>query len=185
VIGIRLGRLRRWRRPGKAAATRARSLIRRAACAVIVGAAAVMLAAEVHSEVHLAKWYTSKGWTGEFAQYNQLEECEYHAIRSAVPEGAAIYVASPDIARAQRLAELATLWAVPQQNVNDADWALVVSDATLSIYLHYVHHKPYSYMTYRYCPGALLSVKNLAEARHSALPIGERRGRKPPRVGHP
>jgi hypothetical protein len=143
-----------------------------------------MLAAEVHSEAHLAKWYTSQGWTGEFTQYYQLEECEYHAIRSAVPEGAAIYVASPDKARAQRLAELSILWAVPQQNVNDAGWALVVSDATLATYRHYLHHKRYSYMTYRYCPGALLSVKNLTQARHFAVPISARRGRKPPRVGH-
>jgi hypothetical protein len=143
-----------------------------------------MLAAEVHSEAHLAKWYTSQGWTGEFTQYYQLEECEYHAIRSAVPEGAAIYVASPDRARAQRLDELSTLWAVPEQNVNDADWALVVSDATLAIYLHYLHHRPYSYMTYRYCPGALVSVKNLAQARQVAVPTGTRHGRKPPTVGH-
>jgi hypothetical protein len=158
--------------------------MKRIGCAIIVGAAAVMLAAQVHSEEHLAKWYTSRGWTSEFTQYNQLEECEYHAIRSAVPEGAPIYVASPDKARAQRLAELSILWAVPQQNVNHADWALVVSDATPAIYLHYVHHRRYSYMAYRYCPGALLSVKNLVQARHLAVMIGARHGRKAPRVGH-
>lgn len=143
-----------------------------------------MLAAAVHPEVHLAKWYTSPDWTSEFTRYYRLEECEYHAIRSAVPEGAPIYVASPDHARAQRLAELSTLWAVPQQNVNDAAWALVVSDATPAIYLHYVHHRRYSYMTYRYCPGALLSVKNLSQARHFAAATGTRHGRKQPRVGH-
>jgi hypothetical protein len=143
-----------------------------------------MLAAAVHPEVHLARWYTSAGWKSEFTQYYQLEECEYHAIRSAVPRGALIYVASPDKARAQRLAELSTLWAVPQQNVNRADWALVISDATVADYRHYLHHRRYSYMTYRYCPDALLSVANLALARHSMVPARARHGRKSPRVGH-
>jgi hypothetical protein len=184
VSTIRLGRLGEWRRPDKAARTRLRSVTKRVACAVVACAAAVTLAKQVHAEVHLAKWYTSPGWTSEFTRYYQLEECEYHAIRSAVPEGAAIYVASPDHARAQRLAELSIPWAVPQQNLNHADWALVVSDANVADYRHYLHHRRYSYMTYRYCPDALLSVKNLVQARQFTVPTVARHDRKPPRVGH-
>jgi hypothetical protein len=170
-------RRRRWRRhtPDAAATTRGRSAIKRAGCAVIACAAAVPLAAAVHSEMHLARVYTSPDWTSEFTQFYRLEECQYRAIRSAVPRGAPIYVTNPDLARAQRLAELSILWAEPEEKISRADWDLTMSDATLAEYLHHRHPR---YLTYRYCPGLLLSVENLAKARHSAVPGPARRGRK-------
>jgi hypothetical protein len=83
------------------------------------------------------------------------------------------------------LAELSTLWAVPQENVAQADWALYISHETLAGYLHHKHRR---FMAYHYCPssGTLLSVKNLVQARHArhrADPIGRRQGRNH-RVGH-
>lgn len=180
MSSIRFGRLRWWHGRDDAGTTRARTVVKRVACAVIACAGAVTLATSVHTEVHQSKLYTGPVWTSEYTRAYVLEECLYHAIRSAVPEGARVYVRNPDAGRAQQLAELSTLWAVPQTDLTRARWALTISDETLAGYLHHKHHP---YVTYRYCPGALLTVKNLAKARQAAR-IKARHHHKLPKVGH-
>jgi hypothetical protein len=161
--------------PDGAAKTRGGSAVKRAACAAIACGAAVPLALGAHSDVQLTKQYTSPAWTNEFTQTYQSEECLYHAIRSAVPKGAPVYVSTPSSAHTQLLAELSTLWAVPQVDVARADWALDISHETLAGYLHRKHRR---FMTYRYCPhGTLLSVTNLVQARQASQ-IGRRHNRK-------
>jgi hypothetical protein len=54
----------------------------------------------------------------------QQEECLYRAIRSEVPKGATVYVNSAKWQYTQRLAELSTLWAVPQPTLATAQWRL-------------------------------------------------------------
>lgn len=174
--------------PDAAAARGSRSAVKRVACAVIACGAAVPLAIAVHSDVQQTQQYTSPAWSAEFTQAYQREECLYRAIRSAVPNGATVYVTSTSPAHTQLLAELSTLWAVPQEDIARADWALSISHETPRGYLH---HKYRRFMTYRYCQGGtLLSVKNLAkarqarQARHRADPAGRPHGPKPPRVRH-
>jgi hypothetical protein len=144
--------------------TRGRSAAKRAVCAVIACAAAVPLAAGAHSDVHLTKQYTSPAWTSEFTQAYQVEECLYHAIRSAVPRGAPIYITNSYAGHTQLLAELSTLWAVPQENQSAADWALSILHGTPAG----LRHKHRRFMTYRYCPAeTLLGAENLAQARQA------------------
>jgi hypothetical protein len=167
--------------PDGPAPARGKSVIKRAACAVVACAAAVPLAAGAHSDVPLTRQYTSRAWTSEFTQAYQVEECLYHAIRSAVPSGAPIYVASSSAGHMQLLAELSALWAVPQENAAQADWSLSISHGTPAG----LHHKHRRFMTYRYCPaGTQLGVKNLSQARHEAALVGAHHKRKSRRVRH-
>jgi hypothetical protein len=173
---------RRGRHGSDGAATtpaHARPAVKRAACAVLAAAAAVPLAVGVHSDLHLTDRFTSPAWNSEFTQLYRREECLYLAIRSAVPKGAPVYVNNSYPAHTQQLAELSTLWAVPQEHVGAADWALTISHETLA---GYRHHKRRRFMTYRYCPaGTLLSVKNLVatrQARPGAGPAGGRHRRQ-------
>jgi hypothetical protein len=151
--------------PDGAAKTRGGSAVKRAACAAIACGAAVPLALGAHSDVQLTKEYTSPSWTKEFTGAYQSEECLYHAIRSAVPKGATVYISTSYPGHTQLLAELSTLWAVPEENAAQADWALDISHETRAGYLHSRHRR---FMTYRYCPrGTVLSVKNLVQARQA------------------
>ena len=97
---------------------------KRIGCAVIVAVAAVTLGLTVHHDLQFTAKVTTQQWIGVQTADVQQEECIYNAIRSQVPKGAAVYVDSPDFASAQRLAELSTLWAVPQANLATAQWRL-------------------------------------------------------------
>jgi hypothetical protein len=190
---MRLGRLRRRHAPDQAAAPAEkagpagkrgrRAAVKRSACAVLACAAAGALAASVRSETDQARLYTSPGWASEFSRAYQLEECLFRSIRSSVPEGATVYVPTLEVAHAQRLAELSTLWAVPTGKAVRAAWNLNLSHATLAGYLH---HKRRHGVSYRYCPdGTLLTVQRPDGDGHPAMTVGAHRHRgRRPRVGH-
>ncbi len=93
-------------------------------CAAIVSAAVVTLGLSVHHDLQITgaalRPATIRHQTALFRQ----EECLYRAIRSEVPKGAAVYVNSPHWTHTQRLAELSTLWAVPQPSLATAQWKL-------------------------------------------------------------
>jgi hypothetical protein len=103
---------------------RSRQVGKRLCCAGIVVAAAVALGLSVH---HDLQYTATTDRPSEIAAQTALfrqEECVYHAIRSEVPKGAAVYVNSADWHHTQRLAELSTLWAVPQPTLATARWRL-------------------------------------------------------------
>jgi hypothetical protein len=91
-----------------------------------VAAAAVTLGLSVHHGVQrtiaLDRPSNVTADTDAFRQ----EECLYAAIRSEVPKGAAVYVNTGSWQHMQRLAELSTLWAVPQPTVATAQWRLAI-----------------------------------------------------------
>jgi hypothetical protein len=97
---------------------------KRIGCAAIVTAAGVALALIVHHDVQFTASVTTPQWIAEQTAKLRQEECIYRAIRAQVPRGAAVYVTSPEFQPTQRLAELSTLWAVPQANIADARWRL-------------------------------------------------------------
>jgi hypothetical protein len=97
---------------------------KRIGCAAIVAAAGVALALSVHHDAQLTASVTTPQWIAEQTVSLRQEECIYQAIRAQVPKGAAVYVTSPDFHPTQRLAELSTLWAVPQANIATARWRL-------------------------------------------------------------
>jgi hypothetical protein len=98
---------------------------RRAGAAGIVAAAALTVGLSVHHEAQLtAAALTPQQIADQTAAYRQ-EECLYHAIRSQVPEGAAVYITSPPAAPpTERLSELSTLWAVLEAKPAAARWTL-------------------------------------------------------------
>lgn len=103
---------------------RSRKVGKRVCCAGIAAAAAVTLGLSVqHGLQHTATIDQRPEVTAQTTLFRQ-EECLYHAIRSEVPKGAAVYVNSADWHHTQRLAELSTLWAVPRPTLATAQWRL-------------------------------------------------------------
>jgi hypothetical protein len=101
-----------------------RHIAKRIGSAVIVLAAGVALGLSVHHSLQttatLVQPAAVRGWAVEDRQ----EECLYRAIRSELPKGAAIYISDPYWVHFQRLAELSTLWAVPQPSRATARWTV-------------------------------------------------------------
>jgi hypothetical protein len=103
---------------------RSRQVSKRVCCAAIVVAAAVTLGLSVHHGLqHTAALDQPSNIAKDTAALQQ-EECLYRAIRSEVPKGATVYVNSAKWQYTQRLAELSTLWAVPQPTLATAQWRL-------------------------------------------------------------
>lgn len=100
-----------------------------AACTVIFFVAAVTLGLSVHHEIQLTAEFVSPPWVNQATIAYQQEECLYHSIRASVPGGAAVYEINPDVGHAQLLAELSTLWAVPQEFRGKARWQLSIHAA--------------------------------------------------------
>jgi hypothetical protein len=97
---------------------------KRIGSAAIVAAAVVTLGLSVHHDLQFTAEVTTPQWiAGQTAALRQ-EECIYNATWSQVPKGAPVYVYSPDSYPTQRLAELSTLWAVPQARLATAQWRL-------------------------------------------------------------
>jgi hypothetical protein len=96
----------------------------RIGCALIVCAAAVMLGLSVHHGLVVNSGELSPGAVSAWHRFDRQEECVYHAIRSDLPKGAAVYIDDPVAYNAQRLAELSTLWAVPQPGPATARWTI-------------------------------------------------------------
>ncbi len=82
--------------------------------------------------------------------------CLFHAIRSDVPESAAVYVDTSNVSHGQRLAELSTLWAVPKEQEAAAQWVLTITYLGKS-------RPPRRHHGIRFtdCAGALLVVRHI------------------------
>jgi len=102
---------------------RPRQISKRIVCAAIVAAAAVTLGLSVHHDLQFTSKVTAPKFIADQTAALRQEECIYDAIRSQVPKGAAVYVDGPGWAH-QRVAELSTLWAVPQASLATARWRL-------------------------------------------------------------
>jgi hypothetical protein len=111
------------RGPGRSGA---RELVMRIACAAIAVAAAVTLGLSVHHDLRATASVEQPAWArGATAAYRQ-EECIYHAVQSALPQGATVYISAPAASwrNAPRLIEYSTPWAVPQLTPATARWTL-------------------------------------------------------------
>jgi hypothetical protein len=97
---------------------------KRIGCVGIVSAAAVALGLSVHHDLQFTAGFVTPRQISSHAAGLRWEECIYQAIRSRVPEGAAVYPSGPTWALTLRLAELSTPWAVPQASPATARWIL-------------------------------------------------------------
>lgn len=109
---------------------RSRQVGKRVCCAGIAAVAAVALGLIVHHDLQYTATLDRPSEITKQTALFQQEECIYRAIRSEVPEGAAVYVlGNADWHFKQRLAELSTLWAVPQPTLATAQWQLFLVPA--------------------------------------------------------
>ncbi len=114
--------MRSSRAPGRAAGGGAgalsgrRKIGKRIACAVIFCGVAVPIGIKTNYDIQTTDNFLTPASIHYAAHEHRQQTCIYDEIRQKLPEGARIYVSSPDAAFTQRLAELSTLWAVPQQN---------------------------------------------------------------------
>ena len=108
---------------------RSRQVGKRIGCAAIVSAAGVALGLSVHHDLQITAAAVRPAAIQDQTTLIRQEECLYHAIRSMVPKGATVYVNSSQWRITQRLAELSTLWAVPQPSLATAQWSLSLENA--------------------------------------------------------
>ena len=99
---------------------------KRIGCAAIVAAAGVGLGLSVHHDVQFTRYVTTTKFIAGLNAQQRQAECVFDAIRLKVPKGATVYVTDPRSQPTQRLAELSTLWAVPETNIADAQYRLTL-----------------------------------------------------------
>jgi hypothetical protein len=97
---------------------------RRIGCALIVAAAGVTLGLSVHHGLRTTTALVRPRAVRLSVVADRQEQCIYRAIRSDLPKGAAVYINDP--VHIQRLAELSTLWAVPQPSRATARWTIAL-----------------------------------------------------------
>jgi hypothetical protein len=97
---------------------------KRIGCAAIVVAAVAGLGWSVRHDVQFTRSATATAFVAQTNAQMRQEECVYSAIRLLVPKGATVYVSAPQFQPTQRLAELSTLWAVPEADIADAQYRL-------------------------------------------------------------
>lgn len=101
-----------------------RQVAKRIGCAAIACTAAVTLGLSVQHGLKTTAAVLSPASIKQATAADRQEECIYRVIRSELPKGAAVYVDSQDYHVRQRLAELSTLWAMPQASLATAQWKL-------------------------------------------------------------
>ena len=120
--------IRRMRSPGRVAedgpsvSAARRRVAKRIGCAVIVSAAGVALGSSVHHGLQATTAFLRPASIRSAVLADRQEACIYRAIRSELPKGATVYINDP--VHVQRLAELSTLWAVPQASPVTARWTI-------------------------------------------------------------
>jgi hypothetical protein len=123
-------KIRRMRMAGRTAqdgtpvSAARRHVGRRIGCALIVAAAGVTLGFSVHHGLQTTSALVRPRAIRLAVVADRQEECIYRGIRSELPKGAAVYINDP--VHIQRLAELSTLWAVPQERRATARWTIAL-----------------------------------------------------------
>jgi hypothetical protein len=109
-----------------AAAGHPRQTGKRLGYAVLAAVAVVTLGLGIRQDLQLnSGLLTPSAISNATAAYRQ-EMCLFHAFRRELPKGATFYDGGPSASHFQRLAELATPWAVPEQNPAAARWRVAV-----------------------------------------------------------
>lgn len=123
-------KIRRMRMAGRTAqdgpsvSAARRHVGRRIGSALIVVAAVVTLGLSIHNGLQTTSTLVSPSAIRLAVVADRQEECIYRGIRSELPRGAAVYIDDP--VHIQRLAELSTLWAVPQEHRDTARWTIAL-----------------------------------------------------------
>jgi hypothetical protein len=111
---VRLAGHRRWAAAGK-----------RVGYLVIAAIAVVTLALGVRQDLQLNGSLLSPTAVSQATAADRQEMCLFQAFRRELPRGATFYDGA-ELAHFQQLAELATLWAVPEPTPAAARWRVAV-----------------------------------------------------------
>ncbi len=128
--------LRGFLKDGGAVAGPMRRAVKLIGCAVVAAAAAVTLGLSVVHDLRATASIERPSWVHPATAAYRQEKCIYHAIRSRLPQGATVFIGVPPVSSRNaprqpalsvlwaetRLAELSTLWAVPQPTPATARW---------------------------------------------------------------
>jgi hypothetical protein len=95
-------------------------------CAVIAAVAAVTLGLGIHQELQVSARLVAPAAVNAMAAADKQEMCLFRALRHELPKGAAFYDPERDATDYQRLAELATLWAVPERSADATRWRVAI-----------------------------------------------------------
>jgi hypothetical protein len=127
-----------------------------AACAAIACIGGTVLGLSVSHLLQFDGKFLARAVVARARDAYRQELCLLHAIRTDVPRGAGVYLGGNDVAHTQRLAELSTLWAVPELNWRAARWALTITKPDAA------HRRHYRHGTRQYrCYGELLVVRQI------------------------
>ena len=98
---------------------------KRVGCAFIAAVAVLTLGLGARQDLRLNASLLNRAAVSSATAADRQEMCLFRAFRRELPKGATFYD-SPDLANYQRLAELATLWAVPEQAPAAAGWRVAI-----------------------------------------------------------
>jgi hypothetical protein len=99
---------------------------RRVICGLLAAIAAVTVGLGVRQDLQLNSGLVTPTVMAIVAGGNKQEMCLFHDFRHELPKGATFYDPGENVAHFQRLAELSTLWAVPEQNPAAARWRVAI-----------------------------------------------------------
>jgi hypothetical protein len=98
---------------------------KRVSCALIAAIAVVTLGLGVRQDLELNASLLTPAAVSQATAADRQDMCLFQAFRRELPKGATFYDGA-DLAHFQQLAELATLWAVPEQTPAAARWRVAV-----------------------------------------------------------
>ncbi len=98
----------------------------RLSCAFLAAVAVVTLGLGVRQDLQVNASVLSPAAVRNATAADKQEMCLFRAFRRELPEGATFYDSDANLGHFQRLAELATLWAVPEQNPAAAQWRVAI-----------------------------------------------------------
>jgi hypothetical protein len=98
----------------------------RLGCALVAAIAVVTLGLGIHQDLQVNASLLTPAAVNATAGADRQEMCLFHALRHELPKGAAFYDSARDVGDYQRLAELATLWAVPERSPGAAQWRVAI-----------------------------------------------------------
>jgi hypothetical protein len=90
--------------------------------AVIAAVAVVTLGLGIRQDLQLNSTLLTRSAIRSATAADGQVTCLFRALRRELPKGATFYDSSANVTHFQRLAELATPWAVPEQNPAAARW---------------------------------------------------------------
>jgi hypothetical protein len=99
---------------------------KRLICAFVAAVAVVTLGLGISLDLHVESGLLAPGAVANAATADKQDMCLFHDLRRQLPKGATFYDSDASLSRFQRLAELATLWAVPEQTPSAARWRVAV-----------------------------------------------------------